>query len=136
MAVAAARGRADGDENGVRVLHAGGFGGEGEPAFAHVAGDDLVEARFVDRHFAFVQARDLAGVLVDADDVVAEIGEAGAERGRHSPSRSSRCACLFPSLAARDRYAPDGRCGAASGGLRNGLEIGVKRRESEGRTGA
>ena len=53
-------------------------GGEGQPACAHVAGDQLVEPRLVDRHLAALERRDLAGVLVDADHVVAEIGKAGA----------------------------------------------------------
>ena len=43
-----------------------------------VAPDQLLEARLVDRHLAAPQRRDLAGVDVDADDVVAALGEAGA----------------------------------------------------------
>ena len=80
MAVAAPRRRADRDEHGV---------GLGAPAPARsvvkssrpgldVGGDQLVEARLVDRDLAALQRRDLAGVLVDAGDVVAEIGKAGA----------------------------------------------------------
>ena len=52
-------------------------GGEAQPAGAHVVGDQFVESRLVDRHLAALQRRDLAGVLVDAGHVVAEIGEAG-----------------------------------------------------------
>ena len=79
MAVAAARRRADGDEHGVGAVHRGGeIGGEGQAALLDVVGDQLVEARLVDRDLAALQALDLAGVLVDADHVVAEIGKAGA----------------------------------------------------------
>ena len=48
-----------------------------KPPGLHVGGDQIVEARLVDRHLAALQRRDLAGVLVDAGDVMAEIGKAG-----------------------------------------------------------
>ena len=49
-----------------------------EPPGGGVGGDHLLEARLVDRHLAFLQARDLAFVLVDAGDFDAEFGKAGA----------------------------------------------------------
>ncbi len=48
-----------------------------EPPGAHVAGDQIVQPRLVDRQFAAPQHGDLVGVLVDAGHVVAEIGKAG-----------------------------------------------------------
>jgi hypothetical protein len=42
-----------------------------------IAGDKLGQSRFIDRHFATLEGRDFVGVLVDAHDVMAEIGEAG-----------------------------------------------------------
>ena len=80
MAVAAPRRRADRDEHRV---------GFAPPAPArsvvkisrpglHVGGHQLVEARLEDRDLAALQRCDLAGVLVDAGDLVAEIGKAGA----------------------------------------------------------
>ena len=79
MAVAAPRRRADGDEDGVGILHRGGkVGGEFEPSGGLVGGHQLVESRLVDRHLAFCEAGDLGGVVVDAGDVHPELGEAGA----------------------------------------------------------
>ena len=62
--------------------------------------DELVEARFEDRDFALLQTRDLALVLVDAGDDMAEVGEAcagdeadiaGADHGNaHCTSLRSR----------------------------------------------
>src|SRR5438552_14001231 len=42
-----------------------------------IAMDDLLETRLVDRHLAGSQGFNLAHVVVDADNVVADIGEAG-----------------------------------------------------------
>ena len=79
MAVAAPRRRADGDEDGVGGLgRLGQVGGEEEPLLAHVLGNQLGEARLVDRHLASRQGGDLVGVLVDAGHDVAEVGKAGA----------------------------------------------------------
>src|SRR5258708_5020595 len=79
MAVAAARRRADGDEDRVGPRHGGGeIGGEGEASGARIALDDLIETGLVDRHFALLQARDLLRVLVDASDGDAELGKARA----------------------------------------------------------
>src|SRR5262249_29552136 len=77
MAVAAPGRRADRDEDrvggGNRLLE---VGGEIESPAAHVVGDQSVEVGLVDRNLALAQCRDLVGVLVDAGDVVAEIGKA------------------------------------------------------------
>ncbi len=79
MAVAAARGRADGDEHRVGGFDgAGKIGGEGEALGGNVAGDELVEAGLIDRHFALFQAGDLTLVQIDADHFDAEFREAGA----------------------------------------------------------
>ena len=51
---------------------------EGKPALVPVQRDQLVEAGLVDRHLAGIQARDLGGIDVDADDVIAGIRQAGA----------------------------------------------------------
>ncbi|MDF9864737.1 hypothetical protein M2437_003719 [Methylorubrum pseudosasae] len=78
-AVAAAGRGADGDEHGLRLRHGGlEVGGEGEAFGPHILGDESVEAGLVDRHAALVEGGDFAGIFVDADDLVAEIGEAGA----------------------------------------------------------
>ncbi len=55
-----------------------GVGREVEAALVPVAGDHLVEARLVDRDLAGIEARDLGGVDVDADDVIAGVRQAGA----------------------------------------------------------
>ena len=79
MAVAAPRGRADRDEHRLGVGDRGGeIGREGQALLAHVAGDEILQARLVDRHDAPAQRRDLALVEIDADGRVAEVREAGA----------------------------------------------------------
>ncbi len=75
--VGLARWRADRDEHGVRHLDGlRRIGGEGEAPGLGVEFDELGEARLEDRHLALVQPVDLAGILVDANDGVAEIGKA------------------------------------------------------------
>src|SRR3546814_14937326 len=56
---------------------AGKVGGEAQPPRGDVGRDELVEAGLVNRHPARFERLDLGGVLVDSDDVVAEIGKAG-----------------------------------------------------------
>ena len=78
VAVAAARGRADGDEHRVGGFdRAGEIVAEFQPPGARIGGNQIVEPRLVDRHLAARQRRHLAGVLVDASHLMAEIGKAG-----------------------------------------------------------
>ena len=67
-----------------------GVGRELQPALVEVALDHHVEARLVDRDLALLQARDLAGVDVDADDVIAGLGKAGA-RDQADVARTENC---------------------------------------------
>ena len=53
------------------------FGRERQPAVAQVAVNQLAQARLVDRHLALLQPLDLGRDLVDADHVVAALGQAG-----------------------------------------------------------
>ena len=74
VAVTAPRWRADGDEDGIRAVHGGPqIAGKLKPPRRDVLGHQHVKAGFVDRHLATGQQLDLAGVLVDADHVMAEI---------------------------------------------------------------
>ena len=69
----------DRDELEETVADAGnGVGREPQPALLGIAPDELLEPRLVDRDLALLQALDLGGVDVDAQHVVAGIGEAGA----------------------------------------------------------
>ena len=87
-----------------------------QPAGRGVGGDDLLEAGLVDRHLAALEPGDLARVLVDAGDLDAEFGKAGAgdepditradHRNAHdltpverAPERSAE-AEIFPASAA------------------------------------
>ena len=73
------RRRADGDDLEQPVGNGSlGVRGEGKAALASIQRDQLIEAGLVDRHLAGVQARDLGGIDVDADDVIAGIRQAGA----------------------------------------------------------
>ena len=55
-----------------------------------VAADQLFEARLVDRNPAALQRPDLGRVLVDADDVVAVLGEARARDQSDIPGSDDR----------------------------------------------
>ena len=71
--------RADGDEDDLGGADGlGQVGRERQPLLARVAPDQLLEPRLVDRHPPAAKHPDLRLVLVDADDVVAVLGEAGA----------------------------------------------------------
>ncbi len=79
MTVATAARSADGNEDHGCIPHAVfQFGGEGKPARSGIARDQRRQARLVDGNLATLEGRDLAGILVDADDLVSEIGEADA----------------------------------------------------------
>src|SRR6185503_9517473 len=70
--------RTDRDELERAVRDTGGdVGGEGEAPRLDVAADHLGEPRLVDRHAARFQRVDLARVDIDAQHVVADLGEAG-----------------------------------------------------------
>jgi hypothetical protein len=76
--VAAPGGGPHRDEDGVRCRDGRReIGREGEPALRDVAAHQILEARLVDRRAPGLEGLDLRGVLVDAADLVAEIGEAG-----------------------------------------------------------
>jgi hypothetical protein len=84
MPVAAARGRADGDEHRVGLAdRLRRIGGEEQPALLDVILHQLIETRFEDRNLALLQARNFARVLIDARHRVAEIGEARAGDKAH-----------------------------------------------------
>ena len=70
------RRRADGDELDAAVAHAlGGVGGEEEPALGVVPLHHLLEAGLVDRDLPRLQPLDLGRVHVDAEHVVADLGQ-------------------------------------------------------------
>ncbi len=75
---------ADGDDLEQAVLHAlRRIRGEFEAPGVGIALDERIEPGLVDGHLALVQALDLAGVDIDADDVIARLGEAGARDEAH-----------------------------------------------------
>src|SRR5439155_24610072 len=59
------------------------IGREREPALGDVATDQLLESRLVDRHRALLERLDLRDDVVDADDVVTALREAGAGDESH-----------------------------------------------------
>ena len=78
MAIAATRGRTDGDEDRVRALDARGeVRGEGQAARCGIVADQLIQPRFENRHPPRFDRRDLARILVDADHIMAEIRKTG-----------------------------------------------------------
>ena len=54
------------------------IGGELQAPLGRIAGDQLIKAGLVNRDLATIQALDLAGVDVDAQNVVAGIGQTRA----------------------------------------------------------
>ena len=84
MAIAAPRRRADRDEHGIGFGdRRGQVGGEIQPLGLDVGRHQRVEPGFEDRDFASPQRCDLAGILVDAGDLVTEIRKAGAGHQPH-----------------------------------------------------
>ena len=82
--------RADGDEDRPTRRLAPQVGGERDAVFPRIALHHLLEARLVDRHHTGLQAFDLGGVHVDAQDVMSDLGQnrpldepdiAGSEHG-------------------------------------------------------
>ncbi len=78
MAVAAAAGRAHGDEHrvgrGHRLMRRGG---ELQPPGLDVGAHQHIQPGLIDRHDPLLETLDLAGVLVDAGHVMTEISETG-----------------------------------------------------------
>ena len=77
MAIAATGRRADGDKDRVGPRHRlGQIKGKGQPPGGDILGHEVFQTWLEDRHFARPQPVDLGGVLVNADDLMAEIRKA------------------------------------------------------------
>src|SRR5206468_1465888 len=77
MSVDASGGGADRNEHGGSVVQAvGQTRGERQPPLPHVRCHELLEARLVDRDLAGIERVNLAGLLVDAGDLMTKIGNA------------------------------------------------------------
>ncbi len=86
-----ARRGADGDEDNLGLTNATGErGGEGQPLLALVPADQFLEPGLVDRDLAALQQAHLDRVLVDADDVVAVLGQAGPGHQSDIPAANHR----------------------------------------------
>ena len=82
-AVAPARRRTHSDEDYISCGDRGSeIRGERQSPSRHIAGDQLGEARLVNRHLATLECRDAIFVLIDAVDLMSEIGET---RPRYQP---------------------------------------------------
>ena len=78
------RGCAHGDEDDLRILHRLVVGGsEAQPPGLVVAPHDLLQARLVDGQDALLQVVGLLLVTIQADDVVAQVGQASAGDQAH-----------------------------------------------------
>src|SRR5215470_858222 len=77
MSVAAPGGGAHRNEHGGSALQAVGHARrKRQPSLPHIRGHKLLEAWLVDRDLATVERVDLAGILVDAGDLMTKIGNA------------------------------------------------------------
>ena len=69
----------NGDENHIRVVHAFlGACGEMKAASGDIAVDQFLESGFVNGNFALDELLDFFSVVVDANDVMADLGKASA----------------------------------------------------------
>src|SRR5215471_21398003 len=105
MTVATARGRADGYEHGISLGNRPGhIGAKIEPLLPRVPHHQTIEIRFEYGHFALAEPRDLVGILVDAGDVVTEIGKTGAghkpdiSRANHRNAHETSCMLVLRSV--------------------------------------
>src|SRR5262249_6136643 len=78
-------------------------GREGQPLLAPVTLHQLQETRFVDRQLAPLQGPDLAGVLVDADHLVAALRQAGCSDQADIPCTDDRNLHRATPLGSRPR---------------------------------
>ena len=68
-----------GNENHLRVIDPVlNAAAEAQPLGGNVAMHDLFQAGFVNRHLALLERFDFAGVVIDADDIMTDVGETGA----------------------------------------------------------
>ena len=71
--------RGDGDENDIGTIHAFlGAGGEVQALGGDIAVEKVLEARFVDGNFSSAELLDFFRVVIDANHIVADLGEASA----------------------------------------------------------
>jgi len=69
----------NGDEDNLRVIHADlNAAGKTQPARGDIAVNYFFKSRFINWHLAGLQLFDLLRVVIDANDVVPNIGETGA----------------------------------------------------------
>ncbi|MNL11093.1 hypothetical protein D3C87_1319140 [compost metagenome] len=91
MAVTPAARGSDGDENDFGLGNTScQIGCERQAAPGHIGFHQFGQAWFVDRHHALFQRCDLGLVLVDTDDIMAEIGQTNARHQAHI-ARSHNC---------------------------------------------
>ena len=91
MAVAASRGGAHCNKDGIRPCHRlGQIQRECQPASLDVLGHQVIKTRLEDWHFAFAQLRDLVRVLVDANHIMAKIRKTYSRDKAHI-ARSDHC---------------------------------------------
>ena len=96
-------GRADGYENGIGSLDpVGEAGGESQPAGIDVRGNQFGQAGLVDRHDAIVQPVDFRLVLVDTDDIVAEVGGVYPKVMKHGQMDAGAWSCGLVAGLIRD----------------------------------
>ena len=87
MAIAAPRWRAHRNEDHIALRNAGcQIGGKTQPPVLDIVGHQLLKTRLEDRDAAGQQRFDLAGVLVDADNIMTEIGKTHAETSPTYPA--------------------------------------------------
>ena len=100
MTIAAARRRADRNEDSIGIANRRRFDCELEPALFDVARDQVGKARLEDRHLAAIERCDAGSILVDAGHMVAEIGKA---RPRDEPDIAGTDHCYAHTNPRSDR---------------------------------
>jgi hypothetical protein len=91
VAVASTRRSSHSNKNGIGVSHSlAKLGSEGQTTSLHVGSNQILEAWLKDWHNALMESLNFAYVFIDADDLMAEIREAGARNQSYIP-RADHC---------------------------------------------
>ena len=114
------------DEDDVRLFHApGSAGGEAQPSGGDVLFHQFLEARLVDRDASPFQEFNLGRVIIHANHVVPDLGEAGAgDEPDIAGSDDRELHGFLKGAAGRSRFR-QGECGEVGGGLFRGRQFGM-----------
>src|ERR1700733_12691309 len=110
MAVTAARWRADCNKYRVGLADSGCIGSEVKPFLPDIRFNQIGKTRLEDWNFTAIERRDFLRILVDADDVMAEIGKAGSRDEPHITCADHRHSHQKTPIKSRPVRPPERTC--------------------------